>query len=132
MEEGISLVAVKELREGKFVMIDGVPCKVVALDISHPGKHGSAKARITAIAIFDDSKHTIIKPSHSEIEVPVIKKKRAQVVSVSGDVAQLMDSETYEVFDVSIGSELRGKVTAGAEAEIIEAAGRRMLSRMLS
>ena len=130
MEEEISIVSMKEVREGKFIMVDGIACKVVAIDTSSPGKHGSAKQRITAIGIFDGSKHTIIKPSHGEIEVPVIKKRKAQVVSVTGEIAQIMDSDTYEVYEVAIPEEFKGKITAGGEIEVIEATGKRMLSRV--
>ncbi|MEW6329638.1 MAG: translation initiation factor IF-5A, partial [Candidatus Micrarchaeota archaeon] len=53
----------KELKVGKYVLIDGVPCRVVGIESSAPGKHGAAKMRVTAIGVFDGSKRTLLKPS---------------------------------------------------------------------
>ena len=86
--------------------------------------------RVTAIGIFDGQKKTLLKPSDGDAEVPIIKKRKAQVVSVTNDSAQLMDSETYEVFDLPIPDDLKGKVVAGSEVEILEAMGRKALSKI--
>lgn len=128
-DEEILRTPMKEIRVNRYIVIDGIPCKVVDIETSSPGKHGSAKMRVTAIGIFDGQKKTLLKPSHDDADVPVIKKKRAQVVSVNGMSAQLMDPETYEVYDLPIPQELAGSVTAGNEVEIIEAMGRRAISR---
>lgn len=129
-EEEILRVSMKEIKVGRFILIDGIPCKVVDIETSSPGKHGSAKMRITAIGIFDGQKKTFLKPSDGDTEVPVIKKKRAQIVSINGPNAQIMDSETYEVYELPIPEELKGKIAAGNEVEVMEAMGRRMLSRI--
>lgn len=129
-EEEILRVSMKEIKVGRFILIDGIPCKVVDIETSSPGKHGSAKMRITAIGIFDGQKKTFLKPSDGDTEVPVIKKKRAQVVSINGSNVQIMDSETYEVYELPIPEELKGKIAAGNEVEVMEAMGRRMLSRV--
>jgi len=128
----IQFASAKDIKVGRFLLIDGVPCKVVDIETSSPGKHGSAKMRITAIGIFDGQKKTLLQPSHGDVQVPVIKKQKAQVVSVTGESAQLMDSETYEVYDLKIPEELKGKLNAGAEVEVMVAMGRRALSRILS
>ncbi len=132
MPEGeIEYLGMKEVKVGRYVLIDGIPCKVVELETSAPGKHGSAKVRVTAIGIFDGHKKIIIKPSEADIEVPILKKKKAQVVSISDTNAQLMDSETYEVFELPIPPEFVGKVIAGTEVETLEAMGKRAISRLL-
>ena len=130
--DDVQFVSMKDVKVGRFILIDNVPCKVVDIEISSPGKHGHAKMRVTAIGIFDGSKKTLLQPSHAEVQAPVIKKTRAQVVSVSGDMVQLMDSETYEVYDLKIPEELKGKVNAGGEAEVMEAMGKKAIARMLS
>ena len=130
--DDVQFVSMKDIKVGRFILIDNVPCKVVDIEISSPGKHGHAKMRITAIGIFDGQKKTLLQPSHAEVEAPVIKKSRAQIVSVSGDTVQLMDSETYEVYELKITDEFKGKLNAGGEAEIMEAMGRKTLARILS
>ncbi|MCL4373460.1 MAG: translation initiation factor IF-5A [Candidatus Marsarchaeota archaeon] len=132
VEEGKTIISMKDVKVGRFIIIDDIPCRVVDIETSSPGKHGSAKMRVTAIGIFDGQKKTLLKPSDAETEAPVIKKAKSQVVSVKGDVAQLMDTETYDVFELPIPPDLAGKVNAGAEVEVLEAMGRRILSRILS
>lgn len=90
---------VVKLRKGRFVVIDGHPCKITNIQTSAPGKHGHAKARVDAVSIFDGSKHGFVKPSDARVEVPIVDKRKAQILSISGSTLQLMDSETYETFD---------------------------------
>ena len=131
MTDDITPVSMKDMREGRFLIIDGIPCKIVDIDISSPGKHGSAKMRITGIGIFDGQKKTLLTPSHAEGHAPVIKKVKAQVVSVGDTTVQLMDSESFEIYDLPITEEFVGKLHAGHEIEVIEAMGRKALSRIL-
>jgi translation initiation factor 5A len=122
----------KDIKVGRFLIIDGIACRVVDIEVSAPGKHGHAKMRVTGIGVFDGQKKTLLKPSDADAEAPVIKKGRAQVVSVGATTLQLMDSETYEMFEVPITEEFTGKIKAGNEVEVIEAMGRKALSRILS
>ena len=52
-------------------------------------------------------------PGHDNVEVPIIEKRTAQVLSIQGDAANVMDSETYETFDIKIPEELKGEVAEG-------------------
>ena len=61
----------------------------------------------------------------------MITKKKAQVVSVSDTTAQVMDLESYETFDLPIPEDMKGSVKAGAEIEIMEASGRKAISRVM-
>jgi translation initiation factor 5A len=131
MSNDIIYIPVKDVKEGRFILIDNVPCKVVDIETSAPGKHGSAKVRITAIGIFDGQKRTLLKPSSADVEAPVITKKRAQVVSISGNMAQLMDLESYETYELQIPEELKESIKPGAEVEIIESMNQRAISRVI-
>ncbi|RME79444.1 MAG: translation initiation factor IF-5A, partial [Methanobacteriota archaeon] len=64
-------VKAKDLKVGRFLVIDDIPCKVVSIDISKPGKHGSAKMKIVAIGIFDGQKKSLLTPTDGQVEVPV-------------------------------------------------------------
>ncbi len=91
---------VKSLRPGGFVIIDDIPCKVESVDISRPGKHGAAKARLTATGLFGDVKKIIVKPADSKIDTPIIEKKDAQVISISEDNLQVMFLDDYSTMEV--------------------------------
>ncbi len=101
------------LQKGNFVVIDGVACRVSDTQTSRPGKHGHAKVRLTGAGLIDDKKRVIVAPGHDNIDVPIIGKKTAQVLSLSGDSANVMDSETYETFDLKIPEDLTGQVVEG-------------------
>jgi len=107
------LTSVGSLQKGSYVIIDGAACKVSDTQTSRPGKHGHAKVRMQAIGLIDSKKREIVMPGHDNIEVPIIEKKTAQVLSLHGDTANVMDTETYETFDVKIPEELKAECVEG-------------------
>lgn len=106
-------VSVGGLQKGNYVIIDGAACKVTSLQVSRPGKHGHAKVRLEAVGILDDKKRAVVMPGHDNIDTPIIDKRTAQVLSISGKTANVMDAETYETFDLEIPDELKGEVVEG-------------------
>jgi translation initiation factor 5A len=120
----------KELKEGKYVIIEDIPCRIVNIDSSKPGKHGAAKMRVTGIGIFDGQKKQLLVPSDADVEVPIIERQTAQVVSVNGNTAQLMDTTTYEVFELTIPADLVKDAAAGKEAEIMFAMEKKAITRI--
>ncbi|VVC01807.1 Translation initiation factor 5A [uncultured archaeon] len=120
----------KELKEGKYVIIEDIPCRIVNIDSSKPGKHGAAKMRVTGIGVFDGQKKQLLVPSDADVEVPIIERQTAQIVSVSGKTAQVMDTTTYEVFELSVPDELLADAAAGKEADLMCALGRKIITRI--
>ena len=102
------------MQKGGYVVLDGEACKVVDIQISKSGKHGHAKVRFTAMGLVDGKKRIEVLPAHDNVEVPIIEKKSAQVLSVNGNSANVMDSENYETFDLEIPEELKGQVAEGS------------------
>jgi translation initiation factor 5A len=105
----------KGLKPGHYVIIDDEPCRILSISLSKPGKHGSTKARVDAIGIFDSRKRSLLKPADANVQLPIIEKKKAQVISVSGDFVQLMDMEEYNTFDAQIPGEMKGRLQSGKE-----------------
>ncbi|WP_257298512.1 translation initiation factor IF-5A [Haloarchaeobius sp. FL176] len=98
---------VRDLQEGSYVMIDDVACKINGYSTAKPGKHGSAKARVEAVGVFDGKKRSMSQPVDAKCWVPIIERKGGQVVSVESEtVAQVMDLDTFETFSMSIPSDL--------------------------
>ena len=106
--------SVGELQKGSYIVLEGAACRVVDMQVSRPGKHGHAKVRLTAIGLVDEKKRVAVMPGHDNVEVPIVEKKAAQVLSIQDDTANVMDSETYETFDLNIPEELKGQVTEGS------------------
>lgn len=120
----------KDLKEGRYLIIEDIPCRITNIDTSKSGKHGGAKMRITGVGIFDGQKKTLLTPGDSDVEVPMVERKNVQIISVSGKTAQVMDSQTYEMYDLDISEEHMSAIAAGKEAEILESLGRRKIERI--
>jgi translation initiation factor 5A len=115
---------IKDLKPGNFVMDGDEPCKINDIVISKPGKHGSTKARVECVGLFDGRNRSIMKPAADTLLVPIIEKKRGQVLSLSGSTAQLMDMEDFTTLDVDIPEELKSRVQPGKEVTYWKLAGK--------
>ena len=106
----LKLVNATELRSGSFAIIDGAPCVIRNVDISKTGKHGASKCRIEAIGIIDDKKRITVMPGSERVAVPMVEKRRAQLLNLTNGTASVMDIETYETFEVPINEDLKSEI----------------------
>ena len=129
---GKTVTEVRTLKKGRYIIIDDEPCKISDITTSSPGKHGSAKARIEAIGIFDKKKRSIIKPTGDKIDAPLIDKRSGMATAIMGDRVQLMDMETYETFEVPTPEpdEVEGTLEESVEVEYLETLGRYKIVRV--
>ncbi|MHB8358731.1 MAG: translation initiation factor IF-5A [Thermoplasmataceae archaeon] len=118
---------VRELKVGRYMLIDDAPCKIMDITMSKPGKHGEAKGRIVAIGVFDSQKRSVVYPVKHKVKVPIIEKKNAQVLSVGNNEAQLMDSDTFETFVMQFDPADSDRIKVGTEVSYWEAMGKRKI-----
>ncbi|MHA2315181.1 MAG: translation initiation factor IF-5A [Candidatus Hermodarchaeia archaeon] len=128
------VVEAGSLKAGRYLVIEGEPYRVVSIEKSKSGKHGHSKSRITAIGIFDGSKKSIVLPTDTKVDSPVIDKRVAQVNYItdsSPPMLGLMDMESYESFEVPMPDpeDFEGKVEQGIQIEYWIVLGRRKLMR---
>ena len=109
------LVSVGTLKNGDTIIMDGSPCRITDTATSRPGKHGHAKVNLMAVGILDGKKRQTVMPGHDRVEAPIIEKKSAKILSISGNKANVMDSESYETFDMEIPEELVGEAKEGVD-----------------
>jgi translation initiation factor 5A len=121
---------IKNLKRGSFVLIDDSPCKVESVSSGKAGKHGASKTRVDAIGLFDGRRRSIVKPSSDKVDVPIINKKKAQVLAISGNRVQLMDLSNYSMFELDIPEEQKGKLNSGEEINYYELVGIRTLKQL--
>ena len=107
-------ISANNVQKGSFIILEGVASKVVEVEISKPGKHGHSKVRVSAVGLVDEKKRIVVMPGHDNVEVPIIEKRNAQVLSVHDNMANVMDSETYETFDMKIPEEFSSQIIEGA------------------
>ena len=115
---------IRELKVGRYVNIDDEPCKILSISTSKPGKHGSAKANIDAASIFTGAKKSLVGPVSTKVQVPLIDKRKAQILSVQGDEVQIMDLVTYENITMAINPDHECSLEPGAEILYIVAMDR--------
>ncbi len=121
---------VRSLKANRYVLIGDEPCRIISITTSKPGKHGEAKARIECFGLFDNQKRSIVHPVTHKVRVPMIDRRRAQVLSVQGGEVQLMDLETYETFTLPVPADFEGKLEPSKDVQYMLAMGRpKLLSR---
>ncbi len=125
------------LKIGSYILLPvsdqptGAACKIVEYDTSKPGKHGSAKARIVGVGIFDGQKRPHVGPVSMQVHVPLIDKRTAQIISIIGETVQIMDSETFATIDVTmIDDEVQGKLENGQNVEYWDVMGMTKIMRI--
>jgi len=109
------LSGVNELKVGGYVIFDDVAYVIKSMQSSKSGKHGHAKYRIEAVSMLDSRKVIKVMPAHDKVEVPIVEKKAAQVLSVANDKANVMDKESYETFDIDIPEEFKDDLKEGKD-----------------
>ncbi len=113
------LITAHEARTGATILIEGNACIVRSNDVSKTGKHGASKCRIEAIGVLDGKKRIVAVPGSERFDVPLIEKKKAQVLSITpnGEMANIMDLETFETMDLPIMEEAKGTFNPEEQVE---------------
>ena len=94
-----------------------------------PGKHGHAKVRMSAVGLIDEKKRIIVMPGHDQVDVPIVEKKIAQVLSVQGDTASVMDTQSYETFDLKIPDDLKDSCMEGSKVLYWDILGEKVMKQ---
>ncbi len=126
----LKIINATEIKVGTSILIDGVSYTVKNIDISKTGKHGHAKARVEAVGIINGQKKVFVAPGHERFEVPLVEKRKAQVLSI-GEKVNLMDLENFESFDVALPEELKGEIEENSTVEYWNVEGEKIIKRKL-
>jgi translation initiation factor 5A len=127
----LKIIDAYDAKPGAVIMIDGHAATVRSNDISKSGKHGASKCRIEAIEILTGKKKVLAVPGHQRFDVPMIEKKKAQVLNVSGDKVSVMDLETYETLELSYLPELKEQLAPEKQVEYWDIEGVKAVMRVL-
>ena len=86
------------MKPGSLIMMKDAtfPCKVTSMSTAKPGKHGSAKAMISAKDIFTDKAYEETFGTGDNVPVPIVKKKEYQAISIDDNQLTLMDMDSGE------------------------------------
>jgi len=126
----LKIINATEARVGTNILLEGEPYTVKKIDISKTGKHGHSKARIEAAGILNNNKKVFVVPGHDRLEVPVVNKKKAQVLSV-GDKVSVMDLESFETIEVPCDDEIKNTLEENSNIEYWDIEGDLIVKRKL-
>ena len=125
------LISAASARSGTAINVDGIPCIVKSNDISKTGKHGHAKCRIEAISIVDGKKKVFVTGGHERLESPMVNKRKAQILSIEGDKASVMDLESFETIELAVPEELKGELQGEDQVEYWESQGYKIIKKKI-
>ena len=127
----LRLIDAYNSKPGTTVLVEGFACTVRSNDTSKTGKHGASKCRIEAIEIFTGKKRIVAVPGDHRFEVPMMEKKKAQVLTVLDKTASVMDLENFETLEIEFMEELQGKLAPEMQVEYWDIEGNKMIMRIL-
>ena len=126
----LKIINATEVKVGTNIIVDDVSCTVKSIDISKTGKHGHAKCRIEAVGIISGQKKVFVIPGHDRLEVPLVDKRKGQVLSM-GDKVSIMDLESFETLDVPCSDDIRSQLEANSNVEYWDVEGEKIAKRKL-
>ena len=124
---GTDRVEIRTLKEGRFCVVEDEAYKILSISKSKPGKHGSAKARLELINIFNDKKISHVGTVTDTINVPMIEKGTAMVTHIDGNEVHAMNMRDHSMMILPLEAEMN--IEAGKEIMWMEALGRYKIIR---
>lgn len=128
----LKIIDAVEVKVGTNIIVEGVPCTVKSIDISKTGKHGHAKCRIEAVGIISGAKKVFVVPGHERLEVPIVDKRKGQVLSKADGKASIMDLENFETIEVPCpDKEVYEQLEENGNCEYWDIEGEKLIKRKL-
>lgn len=127
----LRLIDAHSCKPGTTILVEGQPCTVRNNDISKTGKHGASKCRIEAQEILTGKKRIVAVPGGERFEVPLIEKRKAQVLGLEGERASVMDLESFETLEINYLEELKDLLIPEKQVEYWDIEGKKTIMRVL-
>ncbi len=124
----LKIINATEAKVGTNIIVEGMPCTIKKIDISKTGKHGHAKCRIECSGIISETKKVFVIPGHDRLEIPLVEKRKGQVLSV-GDKVSIMDLENFETLEVECPEEVKSELAENDNVEYWDVEGEKIIKR---
>jgi len=126
----LKIINATEARSGTNILIEDEPYTIKKIDISKTGKHGHSKVRAEASGILSGNKKVFVVPGHERFEVPMIDKRKAQVLSM-GDKVSVMDLENFETIEIDCPQDIKSELQENSNVEYWDIEGKKIIKRKL-
>jgi translation initiation factor 5A len=111
------IIGATEARVGTNIIYEGEFYTVKKMDVSKTGKHGHAKCRIEVQNMLTGSKKIFVIPGHDKLEVPMVTKNKAQILSFHDEKVSVMDLETFESMEIDRAQDFEGELAINDTVE---------------
>ncbi len=126
----LKIINATEAKVGTNILLEGDPFTIRKIDISKTGKHGHSKCRIEAQGILTSNKKVFVVPGHERFDVPLVDKRRGQVLSM-GDSVSVMDLENFETLEIFCPEDIKNELQENSNVEYWDIEGRKIIKRKL-
>jgi translation initiation factor 5A len=123
------IISATEARIGTNILIEGEPFTVKSMDVSKTGKHGAHKCRFEAVGMLSDKKKVFVVPGTDRFEIPMVEKRKGQILSIGGDSVSIMDLENFETLELKCPEELKSELEVNSNVEYWDIEGVKIIKR---
>jgi translation initiation factor 5A len=116
------MIEIKRLKSGSYIVHKDQPHRVLKNNIVVTGTHSHTKNKLEIQNILNDKYETLVYPPHERLEDVEITRKKAQLLAMQENQAQIMDLQSYETFNAALKDSLED-LNEGDEVSYIEFQG---------
>ena len=117
------------LERGNFFEYKGEVLQVLRRSLVNCGTHSHTKLVFTVCDIYGKREREITMAHNDKVDMLDIIKKRANVISKSNGLVQIMDAQSYETLDGTADPEIMDTLNEGDEVTFIEYKGIKVLGK---
>ena len=125
-EADVKPIKAGHLKPGNYLVYNKEVFMVKSSSTSKAGKHGHAKIRMLIENLFTGNRKTLVTPSDDKFMQPIIDKKVGQVISITSDSIQIMDTVSYETYETALPEESM-KIEQGGYVDIWHVLGKKII-----
>ena len=118
-----------DLERGKFFEHKGELLQVLRRSLVNVGTHSHTKLVITASDINGKKEREIVLGHNDQVDMVDVLRKRANVISKSPSLIQIMDPVSYATLDATCEPDILETLNEGDEVVYIEYKGVRILGK---
>ncbi len=76
-------------------------------------------------------KKVFVVPGHERFEVPMVDKRKGQILSIGENTVSVMDLESFETLDIPCDPELKEQIEINSNVEYWDIEGEKIVKRKL-
>lgn len=113
----------KEAEKGNWIFYNNELYLVKRKEVVVFGTHSHSKTKLYLQNIKGGSEKAFVFSNHDRLEIVDLMRKTGQLISKFGSKAQLMDSYSYETFDITLDKKMASSLNEGDEVIFIDFKG---------